>query len=237
MDTQSIDSDGADYCARLVCDGDEDLRLTLPYLADGDRSAWTAAFALALELRRVPGAVSEAPLGEIRLQWWRDAVREIADDAPVRAHPVLRRIARAGIVADRFVRAVEDGADGRARLLYGDPFRDVEDLFNHFAAAEGWLAAAMLGDEEDASVWRKRIGAYALARWGASLAPNLPNEEIAEFARGLSRDRGGAPEAGPAVAPLLFTALTEGYVRRPAGEPWPVIKRLVLLRAMARGGP
>ena len=64
----------ADYCRAMIAGGDEDFALALPYSLAEDQPRLEALFALQLEIRRIPGAVSEPPLGEIRLQWWRDAL-------------------------------------------------------------------------------------------------------------------------------------------------------------------
>ncbi|HBS32180.1 MAG TPA: phytoene/squalene synthase family protein, partial [Parvularcula sp.] len=53
----------------LVAAADEDFRLSLNYAAPADRARLAALFAFLIELRRIPSSVSEAALGEIRLQW------------------------------------------------------------------------------------------------------------------------------------------------------------------------
>lgn len=46
------------------------------------RGALLALYALKVEIARIPALVSEPGLGEIRLQWWREALAQIADGRP-----------------------------------------------------------------------------------------------------------------------------------------------------------
>ncbi len=91
-----------------------DLSTTSPYVLDlvrtHDRGRFVASLfapapardkVLALlafdqELARIPAAVSEQMLGQIRFQWWRDLVERVADGgAAPQGHPVAQALAAA----------------------------------------------------------------------------------------------------------------------------------------------
>ena len=64
----------ADYCHDLVRAGDKDRYLASLFAPDELRPYLLALYAFNIEIARVRETVSEAALGEIRLQWWRDAI-------------------------------------------------------------------------------------------------------------------------------------------------------------------
>ena len=66
--------------------------LMLPYVPDEARGAWLSVMALAVEVISAPARVSNAMLGQIRLQWWRDALGEVFGSEPVRRHPVAEAL-------------------------------------------------------------------------------------------------------------------------------------------------
>lgn len=233
-----VQTTGGEYCSQLVRARDEDRWLAAQYAPEKERSALIALYAFHCELRKIPGAVSEPPLGEIRLQWWREALQEIRDGKAPRAHPVVEALAQADVVS----RPVEDKydavIDASARPLYGEGFNDVADLAGWLQDAEGGvdaIAATLLGgDEALADAARNAGGAFALAREGAGLAPNL-SSGIEPEASAIWRDARPHLAQSDAAAPaLLHLALTPIYLKR-GRAPFPVRKRLRLFTAMAFG--
>lgn len=227
--------EATDYCRNLVETADEDFHLSLPYASVGDRARLTAIFAFHIELRRIPHAVSEPPLGEIRLQWWRDAITGISAGRSANAHPVIEALRMSG-AADEAFRAVADGLiDARARLLYEPTFSSLGDLKEFLAAAEAPIATLAYGAGADVAVEKAGL-AYALARFAPILSPALAADAgaaaadaFASCSRSLSRF--SAAEAGR----VAFLAFTPGYAVRWDGRRWPLGKRLALFRAMLTG--
>ncbi len=207
---------------------DEDLWLCLAYVAPAERARVAALFDLAVALRRVPAMVKEPPIGEIRLQWWREALDDIVAGARPRGHPTLQALSASGGLDQAARDSIETGLDARARFLYADPFQSVEELYAVLRDAEGWLAAA-LGHPGAQDL----AGLYALARWPQ------PIERLGETERAAFVDAAmpGARDAAAAddVAAIGYMALTKGYLKRAPGAPWPALKRLVLVRAIATG--
>jgi len=180
--------------------------------------------------------VTEPALGEIRLQWWRDALAELRDGKSPRAHPVVEEIAAAKLHDPKFETAIEDLIDASARPLYGEGFSSLGDLHSWLEKSEGAvdaLALAVAGADETAL--RSGGAAFALAREGALLAPNLVGE-IAPHAEALWRESAPAIKAIPAAAApaSLHLALTPLYARE-GRRFFGLAKRVKLFSAMAFG--
>lgn len=236
-----------DYCADLVRQRDEDRWLAAQYANENDCRRLFALYAFQCELRRIPSAVSEPALGEIRLQWWREAFDEMRGGKPVRAHPVVEELAAAGFGEARFAEEIDAVIDAHARPLYGEGFGDIDDLSTWLGKTDGAvdaLALAALGGaglEGDAAKAVVDAGAgFALAREGRALAPSLADAlpaaalAIADAARPALKQTPGAE--APAI---LHLALIREYARRARddkdGRPFATVKRLRLFAAMAFG--
>ncbi|MCA8887791.1 MAG: squalene/phytoene synthase family protein [Parvularculaceae bacterium] len=217
---------------------DEDLALALPYAPPARRARLAALFALIHEIRRIPAAVSEPPLGEIRLQWWRDAADEVCAAGPVRAHPVPQALAATGGLSAGERSILEGLLDGRAQILYEPAFASVDALTAFVEAAEAPFADLLLG-EVDASARtaaHEAAHAYALARYAPVIARPVADEAAGQAIAALERAAPVLAAAGPkALAPVIWTGLARGYARRIDGRPWPVIKRLSMFRAALTG--
>lgn len=227
----------AEYCSDLVRRSDEDRWLASQYAAPALKRALLALYAFQVELRRIPSAVSEPPLGEIRLQWWREAFEEIRDGKKPRAHPVVEAIAAVGLAAPVHGARVEAAIDAAAAPLYGEGFSSVAALEEWLRAAEGGfdaLAARLAGGGDDLAEAAASAGAaFALAREGRGLAPAL-GEEATARAKALYGHHAPALRAAPAeIAPaLLHLSLTPPYLKH-GDKAFPARKRLRLFRAMA----
>ena len=233
-----VQTTGGEYSSELVRARDEDRWLAAQYAPEKERRALIALYAFHCELRKIPGAVSEPPLGEIRLQWWREALQEIRDGKSPRAHPVVETLAQAGIVQSVAADKYDAVIDASARPLYCEGFGDIADLVSWLKEAEGGvdaIAATLLaGDETIADAARQAGVAFALAREGAGLAPNL-SDSIEPEAKAAWRDAKSQLAQSNAAAPaLLHLALTPAYLKR-GRKPFPVRKRLRLFTAMAFG--
>ena len=83
---------------RRLRTGDEDRWLSSRYAQTDARHDLIALYAFCWELARVRLIVTEPTLGAIRFQWWRDALAELEDGRPPRAHDVVSVVA---IMLDR----------------------------------------------------------------------------------------------------------------------------------------
>ncbi len=74
---------------------DRDRYLTTLVAPADRRAALVALYSFNFEVAKTREIVHEPLLGQIRLQWWREAIDEIYRDAPVRKHEVLEPLATA----------------------------------------------------------------------------------------------------------------------------------------------
>jgi len=234
-----LQTPSAVYCAELVKKHDEDRWLAAGYAGGEDRRKLIALYAFRTVLKRIPSVVSEPPLGEIRLQWQREAFAALRAGKAPRVHPVMEEIAAAGLGAETFAARIDAAIDAHARLLYGEGFADIEGLADWLASSEGVfdaLAVRLLGGDEAAAAMALSAGvAFALARDGAGLAPHLKQEIAPHIREILARAPVSLKSISTRTAPaILHLALTEVYLRRGV-SPFPLLKRARLFLAMASG--
>lgn len=229
--------DSFDYCADLVRRLDEDLWLSAQYAAPALRRRLVALYALHLEIVEIPSKVNEATLGEIRLQWWREALAEIAGGGPVRAHPVIEAVRSAAFIDAPALAALNTAIEARSRLFYHEPFADVDDLAGWLRRSEAYLAplALAVAGESAGEALETAAIAFALSRIGESLAPDL-SAAIAERAKRLFMEsRMALIDIGPGAAPaILHLALTRLYLSK-QGPLSAIRRRVLLFSAMASG--
>lgn len=176
--------------------------------------------AFAAELANIPMQVREPLAGEIRLQWWRDALA--ADGAEAAAgHPVavpLRAvIARHALPADILGAIIDSYADA----LHGDRPAEEAALEAHMAAREGglfWLAA-QIADADHAGDIRDITRAAGIAYGISRALVRLPAEGAARLPipRSLLSDDEFAEASTGAATPRLASAIsTLGHLTRTA---------------------
>ncbi len=232
-------SSAPDYCLDLVRRQDEDRWLAAGYAQGDAKRRLLALYAFQIELKNIPAAVSEPPLGEIRLQWWREALQEIRGGKRPRAHPVVEALADAGLADEKFEDAIERAIDAAARPLYGEGFTGIDDLTEWLAMSEATfdgVAVSFLGGDEALCAAAVKAGtAFALAREGASLAPAFANEIPARVRSILNDTTAGLQSAPPNIAPALaHLSLTRRYLKRQRGS-FPLAKRLLIFISIAFG--
>ena len=130
---------------------DRDRYLAALFAPADRRADLFALYAFNIEIAGVREAVSEPMLGEIRLQWWREAIAAIHDGAPG-PHPVALALAQA-VAAHRLPRAALDTMiDARGFDLDDTPpatLAALEDYAAGTAAALCRLALCALGADTD----------------------------------------------------------------------------------------
>ncbi|MFN0043269.1 MAG: phytoene/squalene synthase family protein [Alphaproteobacteria bacterium] len=126
------------HCAREVRREDRDRYLSALFAPDGVREALFALYAFNAEIARAREVVTEPLLGEIRLQWWRDALDGLYGGRNL-AHPVVEALGRAigkhGLKRAGFERMI----DARAADLSPEPPADMATLEAYAGASSGTL--------------------------------------------------------------------------------------------------
>ncbi|RED11080.1 phytoene/squalene synthase family protein [Pontivivens insulae] len=160
-------------CAALVENADPDRFLSAMSGPVAAREVLFPLYAFNSEVAKAPWVVSEAPLAEIRLQWWRDAIAEIYDGKPTRRHEVVAPLAEV-IAAHDLPRAPFDALiDARAFDIYDDAHAGRASFDAYIAATSGGLmalAVQALGAGEAAKMAR----AAGWAMGAANLMRALP---------------------------------------------------------------
>ncbi|WP_321390976.1 phytoene/squalene synthase family protein [Emcibacter sp.] len=195
------------YCAEQVRRQDHDRFLTVLFAPQELRDDLFALYAFNQELARIRETVSEPVLGEIRLQWWREAIDEIYDGAP-RKHEVVDALAKAvrthNLPREIFHQIIES----RGQDIYDENPQNLGELIDYLRGTSGniaRLAAQVLADgdtdlgqkAEDSGVAWGLTGIVRAVPYHLSLRKVfLPADRMEKY--GLSRDMLASPESrGP----------------------------------------
>ncbi|WP_370272774.1 squalene/phytoene synthase family protein [Pseudooceanicola nitratireducens] len=141
-------------CAALVERGDP-VRFRAAMAAPVPaRAVLFPLYAFNIEVARAPWVTGEPMIAQMRLQWWRDALAEIAAGGVVRRHEVVTPLALAIRAED--VPALDRLVASRERDILGERFADEAELWSYLEATAGGLI----------EVAARRLGG------GAALAPS-----------------------------------------------------------------
>ena len=216
-------------CAALVERGDPDRFLAAMAAPVAARAVLFPLYAFNVEVARAPWVTQESMIAEMRLQWWRDALDEIASGARVRAHEVTTPLA--GIIDAQSAGLLDRLVQARRWDIYRDPFEDAVHFADYLDATSGhlaWVAARSLGCEQGEAAIRDIAWASGLANWFMAI-PELEArgrvplvdgriEAVSALARdGLSRLKASAPSA--AKPALLATWRARAVLQRAAKQP------------------
>lgn len=144
-------TDVFDHCEQAVREGDKDRFLATLFAPQRYRRALHALYAFNLELARVRELAREPMPGEIRLQWWRDALLGAPRD-DVAAHPVAAAVRDTAIRYRLPPASLADLIDAREFDLYDEPMVSLDDLETYAARTSSALmdlAARILRDGKD----------------------------------------------------------------------------------------
>jgi phytoene synthase len=140
------------HCTTLLRQLDADRYFAGLFAPADKRSHLAALYAFSLDVARVREAARQAAAGEIRLQWWREAL-EGSPRGDVASHPIaaalLATIARFGLPQQAFVDLIE----ARTFDLYDDAMMSVADLEGYCGETSSALirlATLILADGDDA---------------------------------------------------------------------------------------
>jgi phytoene/squalene synthetase len=228
------DADPIAACARIVQRGDpERFRATMAAPLPARRVLFPL-YAFNIEVARAPWVSAEPLIAEMRLQWWRDALEEIAAGGPVRRHEVTQPLAQG--LDPEGARLLDALVAARRLDTERAPFDDEAAFLDYVDATAGtlaWVAARALGPADEAVV-RDAGLASGLANYlcavpelearGRAPLPDGRPETVARLAREglarLARARAGrARVSKPAGAALLAGWRAGPLLRQAAADP------------------
>lgn len=195
-------------CAALVERGDPDRFIAIMAAPVAARRVLFPIAAFNVEVSRAPWVTEEPMIAEMRLQWWRDALEEIADGKLVRRHEVVTPLAE--VITPKQASRLDRLVAMRRWDIYKEPFEDAghfETYLDATAADLMVVSAQALGDASAEVV--RGFG------WGAGLANWL--RAVPELqARGRVPMVDGRPEAVKLLAARGIALIQEARARRAA---------------------
>lgn len=132
-------------CAAIVEKGDPDRFAAAMASPVAVRRVLFPLYAFNVEVSRAPWVTQEPMIAEMRLQWWRDALEEIAEAKPVRRHEVVTPLSE--ILDPEAARCLDLSVAARRWDIYKDPFEDeahFDQYLDHTAGGLMWVAARSL---------------------------------------------------------------------------------------------
>jgi phytoene/squalene synthetase len=239
-------SDPFDACAAAVRKHDPDRYFSALFAPADKRPFLFALYAFNHELAHIGESVREPMIGEIRLQWWREALDGARAGTP-RNHDVVRAMAATLASVDLPNDLFDAMIDARQFDLMSGTFGDDEKRDAYLYATSGnlmRLASSILGGSDRHDELARECGvAYGLTGLLRNQARNSPRRfldpegephAIRDAIAHLARAR-KLPKPGKALAAFLPASLVPLYLHNPAKD-IPIHRRqLRLLSASLRG--
>lgn len=228
-----------DFCRELLREADRDRYLATLFVPEPVRSHLVALYAFELEVGTIASRVREPLAGEVRLQWWLEAVTGSRPDQaagnPV-ASAIVRAVRACALPADTIAALI----DAHRQALYDDPARTLDDFESWAADTQGRafaLALHILTGTAAGEAGLARHAGIAFACMRSTAFPDRPEipTQLAEShliaLRPLVAKASGA--ALPALLPLALVRPT--LQRRLSGRsPLPLWRRQWLIWRASR---
>lgn len=213
-------------------------------------------YAFHLELAKVPELVSEPMIGQIRYQWWRDAIAEIYETDSVRAHEITTPLRRLLLDYDVPRFWVDQLIDGRERDIDPRPFSNLTEAQDYCAQTSGALmkiAVKICGGEPDAKseaagiAWGLTGLARAYGYYHDTMLGEISYERLCQAAKSqyeivTNKKIQALPEVMPALA---YASMVKPFLKRLSANSYdPLLgpvhysafaKQIHLLRTILRG--
>jgi len=175
----------ADYaaCRALVRTEDRDRYLSALFAPAGKRKHLFALYAFNVEIARIPELVREPMMGEVRLQWWRDALDGIAAGDVARnpvANALLDTVKRSNLSNGLLYELI----DAKAFDLYGEPMESLSRLETYLDSTSSSLmrlVAEILARQETAEIAKAATQAgrvYAITNLLRNFGPHAARGRI-----------------------------------------------------------
>lgn len=139
-------SDDVIACAKILEKGDSARFRAVMAVPAHYRPALFALYAFNLEASRAPWMSQETMIAEMRLQWWHDALEEIANANQHRRHEVITPLAH--VITPSNAQVLQSLVAARRWDIYKDPFADQAEFEAYIEATSTsllYVAASKLG--------------------------------------------------------------------------------------------
>ncbi|MEL7115302.1 MAG: squalene/phytoene synthase family protein [Pseudomonadota bacterium] len=164
-------------CAEIVQRGDPDRFLATMAAPVAARRVLFPIYAANVEIARAPWASEEPIIAEMRLQWWWDALDEIATGRAVRSHEVTTPLAEV-LPAEGAV-VLQRTVDARRREAHRGGLADVGSLATYLDDTSGALMWAATRALDPSLASEARIAAAEARAFAVGRAQGLANYALA----------------------------------------------------------
>lgn len=174
---------------------DRDRFQTTLFAPSPGREALIALYAFDCEIARVRHVVSQPMAGLVRLQWWRDALDNIAGGRPPE-QPVARALHASWPLIEPHRPGLEAALEAREAELDPVPFEamgELDDYLDGTAVTIGRAAAMVLGAEPAADAAGRVLRSWAIINLLADLEADR-RQERAMLPADLLREHGFDPK-------------------------------------------
>nr|WP_302479306.1 squalene/phytoene synthase family protein [Ruegeria arenilitoris] len=157
--------DDVKACAELVHRADPDRFMAVMAAPVAARPLLFPLYALNVEVARAPWVTQEVMIAEMRLQWWRDALQEIAEGKPARRHEVVTPLSQ--VLSPHLAAMLDEYVAVRRWDIYRDPFEDEAhfDAYINHSAGSLMVATAQVLGAADEGVLRDFGYGVGVANW------------------------------------------------------------------------
>ena len=200
--------DDVKACAGLVHRADPDRFMAAMAAPVAARSVLFPLYAMNVEVARAPWVTQEPMIAEMRLQWWRDALQEVAEGPTVRRHEVVTPLSR--VLSPHLSAQLDEYVAVRRWDIYRAPFEDEEHFESYIDHSAGTLmvvSAQALGAADEA-VLRDFGYGVGVANWFRAI-PDLE-------ARGRIPLLDGTPDGVRMLAQKALQRLMDAQSNRAA---------------------
>ena len=147
----------------MVKKDDRDRYLTTLFISSEYRHHVLALYAFNQEVAKTQESVSEPMIGEIRLQWWREAIEQILE-GHIREHPVVESLAQISTFKE-IAPLLHEIIDARQSDLYQQSSWSIEDLIDYAGKVGGALSEAVLAIATNPSDTQRTVVRHIGTAW------------------------------------------------------------------------
>jgi phytoene/squalene synthetase len=219
-------------CAALVEKGDPERFRTVMAAPVAARAKLFVLYAFNVEVARAPWVTQEPMIAEMRLQWWRDALEEIATNATARRHEVVTPLVK--FMSPETAAMLDELVAVRRWDIYKDAFEDEAHFDRYIDQTAGHLmvAATRSLGAADEHVVRDVAYAAGIAAWLCAV-PKLETAKRVPLLDG--RPEGVQELAAGALKRLQNARASKAKISKDAQPAlWPVVGADQVLRQAVR---